>query len=106
MESDGEALRNYVLAGVEPKQQAPEGQVRLDVISQVLNGDVSNSANNWKNFAVTLTVADFKKKVGTFVLGLIFSWKCSLELNPNFRSYNYMILMGACLLNWMMIPKL
>jgi len=64
--TDYEILRQHVISGSEPKQQAPDGQVRLDVISEVLNGNVSNSANNWKNFPLTLTIADFKKKLEMF----------------------------------------
>lgn len=89
---DHEGVRDYVLAGQEPEQKAPEGiilsvfklhkylhvncyqlnysphstlsgQVRLDVISSVLNGGPENSANNWKNFALTITIKQFKDKV-------------------------------------------
>lgn len=61
--SDGEILRNYVLGGEESKQIGPEGQIRLDVISEVLNGSPSNSSNNWKNFPATMTIPQFKAKV-------------------------------------------
>eukprot|EP01118_Nematostelium_gracile_P018717 TRINITY_DN842_c0_g1_i2.p1 TRINITY_DN842_c0_g1~~TRINITY_DN842_c0_g1_i2.p1 ORF type:complete len:262 (-),score=86.43 TRINITY_DN842_c0_g1_i2:73-828(-) len=65
--NDYQALRGYVLGAEDPKQIAPEGQVRLDVISEVLNGSVSNSANNWKNFQLDVSVSDFKKKLELFV---------------------------------------
>ena len=63
-----EELKGYVLGGVEPKQQAPEGQVRLDVVSEVLNGNISNSANNWKNFPISISIVDFKKKVEIIII--------------------------------------
>ncbi len=63
--TEGEALRAYVLAGTESEQKAPEGQVRLDIISEVLNKTPTNSANNWKNFAISLTIDKFKQKVGS-----------------------------------------
>jgi len=66
MATSFEAFRNYVLSGTESVQQAPEGQVRIDVISEVLNGNVTNSSNNWKNFPLTLTIAEFKKKLEMF----------------------------------------
>jgi len=64
--NDHHIIRNYVLGATETVQQAPEGQVRLDVISEVLNGNVSNSSNNWKNFSINLTIAEFKKKLEMF----------------------------------------
>lgn len=67
MATDFEKLRNYVLEAEEPKYLAPEGQVRLDVISEVLNGSPTNSANNLKNFSLDLSMDQFKQKLEMFV---------------------------------------
>jgi len=64
--NDHEIVKQFVLSGEEPKQQGPEGQLRLDVISELLTGSVEHSANNWKNFSVTLTILEFKKKLEMF----------------------------------------
>jgi len=67
MSTDYDILRNFVTGGVPAKQQGPEGQVRLDVTSSVLNGSPQNTSNNWKNFATSLTIRQFKEKLQMFV---------------------------------------